>query len=134
MWAMANYATKQDVQDIVNKAVEDLAGIIIDFSNQVALKFEKVDERLDRIEARLDSIEVCLNKLEGQMGSVLRRLADQDDRLTSVENALHNLQIEVLELRKSHEATEAVFSQRLDRAEDAIQFIATKLGIKLAKV
>ena len=44
---MSDYATKQDVQEIVdkaiNKAVNSLAEIISDFATQVDERFEQVD-------------------------------------------------------------------------------------------
>lgn len=52
---MNEYATKNDVQEIVNtavnKAVTDLSEIIATFAGQVDDRFNRVEERLDKLEA-----------------------------------------------------------------------------------
>jgi hypothetical protein len=46
---MAEYATKQDVQEIVDKAVADLSEIIANFARQVDERFVRVENRLDTL-------------------------------------------------------------------------------------
>jgi uncharacterized protein involved in exopolysaccharide biosynthesis len=70
------YATKADMKQLelkLDKAVEDLAGIINRFA-------QHVDERFDIIESRLDNHALRLDKLEGQVGSLNKKY----DRLTDL--------------------------------------------------
>lgn len=59
---MAEYATKEDVQKIVNDAVSDLSDIINNFASQVDSRFSEVEKRLDRLE---DSHQKLLNTIDG---------------------------------------------------------------------
>lgn len=68
---MAEYATKEDVKEIVvevfNKAVDDLSDVISSFASQV-------DRRFNDIEAGLDKLEKSHDKLLSTIDSFLRRL------------------------------------------------------------
>lgn len=66
---MAVYATKDDVQVIVNKAVEDLSDIIQSFA-------QNVDDRFDKLETRVDKIERNLDRLTDTLDAFLKRLDD----------------------------------------------------------
>lgn len=66
---MAEYATKDDVQVIVNKAVEDLSEVIQAFA-------QRVDERFDVLEKRVDKLEVQFDRLNNTLDHFLKRLDD----------------------------------------------------------
>lgn len=69
---MAEYATKNDVQEIVNKAVEDLSDIIQSFA-------QNVDDRFNKLETRVDKIERNLDRLTDTLDHFLKRLDDIED-------------------------------------------------------
>jgi len=46
---MDAYATKKDVQEIVDKAVTDLSEIISTFAQQVDTRFNKIEEELSEL-------------------------------------------------------------------------------------
>lgn len=66
---MAEYATKDDVQQIVDKAVDELSGIINNFASAV-------DERFNKVEARLDKLEASHDRLVNTLDAFLKRLDD----------------------------------------------------------
>ena len=66
---MADYATKKDIEEIVNKAVDDLTNIIQDFATAV-------DERFTKVEARLDRLEASHERLFNTLDAFLKRLDD----------------------------------------------------------
>lgn len=59
---MSAYATKQEVQEIVDKAVTDLSEIISTFAQQVDTRFNKVEKEL--VELR-ESHQRLLNTIDG---------------------------------------------------------------------
>lgn len=66
---MANYATKDDVQEVVNKAVDDLSQVIQIFAHNV-------DDRFNRLEEKADKFERNFNKLTNTLDAFLKRLDD----------------------------------------------------------
>jgi chromosome segregation ATPase len=66
---MADYATKNEVQDIVNKAVDDLSEIIQSFA-------QNVDERFDHLEKKVDKLENQFGHLNNTLDTFLKRLDD----------------------------------------------------------
>ncbi len=66
---MADYATKQDVEEIVGKAVDDLTDVIAQFASHV-------DERFNRLEARVDKLEENFERLNNTLDAFLKRLDD----------------------------------------------------------
>ena len=66
---MAEYATKKDVQEIVNKAVDDLSEVIQSFA-------QNVDERFNKLEDRMDKVEHHLERLTNTLDAFLKRLDD----------------------------------------------------------
>jgi len=100
---MAEYATKDDVQEIVttavNKAVDDLSDIIQSFA-------QNVDDRFNKLEVRVDKIERNLDRLTDTLDHFLKRLDDIED-----DNVARDAQ--------------------LARLERWIEQIAQKTGVKL---
>jgi chromosome segregation ATPase len=66
---MTDYATKNDVQEIVDKAVDDLSEIIQSFAKDVDSKFNQLEERMDKVERNLD-------RLTNTLDAFLKRLDD----------------------------------------------------------
>ena len=70
---MADYATKDNIQEIVdkavNKAVDDLSQVIQSFAQQV-------NERFDRLEKRVDKLEQSFERLQSTLDTFLKRLDD----------------------------------------------------------
>lgn len=59
---MAEYATKQEVQEIVDRAVTDLSEIISSFAQQVDTRFNKVEQELAELR---ESHQRLLNTIDG---------------------------------------------------------------------
>lgn len=59
---MAEYATKDEVREIVREAVDDLSKIIANFASQVDERFNRIEERLEKIEKSHDRL---LNTIDG---------------------------------------------------------------------
>ena len=59
---MAEYATKDEVREIVREAVDDLSEIIANFASQVDERFNRIEERLEKIEKSHDRL---LNTIDG---------------------------------------------------------------------
>lgn len=66
---MADYATKQDVEEIVGKAVDDLTEVIAQFAS-------RVDERFNRLEERVERLEENFERLNNTLDAFLKRLDD----------------------------------------------------------
>ena len=70
---MADYATKKDVEEIVDrvvsKAVDDLTDVIAQFAS-------RVDERFSHLEARVDKLEEHFDRLNNTLDAFLKRLDD----------------------------------------------------------
>ena len=66
---MAEYATKQDVQQIVDRAVDkavtDLSEIIANFAQQVDTRFNEVEKEIAELK---DSHQRLLNTIDGFVG------------------------------------------------------------------
>jgi septal ring factor EnvC (AmiA/AmiB activator) len=83
---MADYATKIEVQEIVNKAVDDLSEIIQSFAHNVDVRFNKVEAdiaelnkkydhlitTLDTFLKRLDNIEIDNRARDAQLARLER--------------------------------------------------------------
>jgi septal ring factor EnvC (AmiA/AmiB activator) len=86
---MTAYATKQDVEDIVEKAVDkavtDLSGVIASFAQQVDERFNQNEAHLYRIDNRLADIESRLDKLEAAHQRLLNTIDTFVDRLDRYE-------------------------------------------------
>ena len=81
---MTDYATKKDVENIVEKAVEDLSEVISTFAQQV-------DERFNKVEKDIKDIKRSIDRLTNTIDGFVKRLDDQD-----IENAARDAQFEKL--------------------------------------
>lgn len=82
---MANYATKVDVQNIVNSAVDDLSNIIQSFA-------QNVDERFDALEKRVTKVEESLDRLTSTLDAFVKRLDDMETENTARDAQLARLE------------------------------------------
>jgi hypothetical protein len=71
---MSDYATKQEVQEIVDKAVTDLSEIISTFAQQVDTRFNKVEKELGELR---ESHQRLLNTIDGFIGRIDRYETEQ---------------------------------------------------------
>lgn len=78
---MAEYATKQDVQEIVDRAVDkavtDLSEIIANFAQQVDMRFNEVEKELSELK---DSHQRLLNTIDSFVGRIDRYESEQAAR------------------------------------------------------
>ncbi len=68
---MSNYATKAEVQGIVNKAVDDLTGVMTS-------SMQQVDTRFNKIESEKDEFKQSMNRLTNTIDAFLKRLDDKE--------------------------------------------------------
>ena len=71
---MSAYATKEEVQEIVDKAVTDLSEIIGNFAQQVDARFKKVEKELSELR---ESHQRLLNTIDGFVGRIDRYETEQ---------------------------------------------------------
>jgi len=71
---MSAYATKHEVQEIVDKAVTDLSEIISTFAQQVDTRFNKVEKELTELR---ESHQRLLNTIDGFIGRIDRYETEQ---------------------------------------------------------
>lgn len=72
--------TKQDtalVQGMIDKAVEDISGVIADFASHVDMRFNALEHRQDKLEAGQQRLEIGQIKLENR----IEKLEDGQARL-----------------------------------------------------
>ncbi len=96
---------KQDVQEIVDNAVSDLADIIGTFATNVDNRFEQVDKRFDQMDKRFDKLENRVGNLEGRVGSLesgqresSRKLANLEEGVKNIDNRLEAIENDVKEI------------------------------------
>ncbi len=58
------YATKQDVQEVVDRAVDQISFVIQDFAKQVDERFNKVEASLDKLTNTIDGFLKRLDDIE----------------------------------------------------------------------
>lgn len=99
---MADYVTKKDVEDIVDRAVDrvvtELSEVIAGFASDVDKRFTEVDMRLMKIERRLDAVESRLDTHEQKFDRLLNsidRIMNRIDR-NETEQAARDSQFEKL--------------------------------------
>lgn len=68
---MQSYATKEDVQEIVNKSVDDISQIVQSFA-------QNIDERFNKIEGEIAKISSSYDRLLATLDSFLKRLDDHE--------------------------------------------------------
>jgi septation ring formation regulator EzrA len=68
---MSNYATKEDVQEIVDKSIRSTVDQLSEVIDSFA---QRVDERFSRLEARVDKIEKNLERLTATLDAFMKRL------------------------------------------------------------
>lgn len=78
---MAEYATKQYVQEIVDRAVEkavtDLSEIITNFAQNVDTRFNQIEKEISELK---DSHQRLLNTIDGFVGRIDRYESEQTAR------------------------------------------------------
>jgi hypothetical protein len=82
---MADYATKNDVQKIVNKAVDDLSEIIQTFAQSVDNRFNEVEDRLDGLDEKYNELINTLDKFLKRLDAMEANNAARDAQLARLE-------------------------------------------------
>ena len=75
---MSNYATKQDVEEVVGKNVGEVLEVLRTFMQQVDMRFEHVDTQLNIIETRMDEFDKKIDRLTNTMDNFIGRLDQQE--------------------------------------------------------
>ena len=112
---MADYATKDEVQNIVekavNKAVEDLSEVIGDFARQVGDQFKAQDKKIDMLEFRMNERLIAIEqgiinlqnaheKLVGTVDKFVGRLDSMDIEDTARDSQFEKLLVWAREVSK----------------------------------
>lgn len=103
---MADYATTQEVQKIVDKAVEDLSDVIAQFATTVDARFNKVESDIAGLKADVAELHVKYDRLLNTMDAFIKRIDD-------------------------NEAENAARDSQLARLEKWVEQIAKETGVKL---
>jgi septal ring factor EnvC (AmiA/AmiB activator) len=82
---MNDYATKKDVQEIVNKAVDNLTELVTTFMHQVDQRFNKIEEEIIDLKASHDRL---LHTIDGFLGRIDRYETEQAARDSQFEKLL----------------------------------------------
>lgn len=145
---MSDYATKTDVQTIVDKAVDDLAGVIQAFAKNVDERFDAVDARFEQVDERFESIDERFDAVDARFEQVDERFESIDARFDGVDTHLDKIDDIIASLDKKYDhliTTLDAFLKRLDdieadniardaqlaRLERWIEQVAAKSGVKL---
>ena len=84
MSSSTNFATKKDVEIIVQKAVDDLSDVIAQFAFQVDTRFTSLEKSNDRMEANI-------NSLTNTIDAFVKRLDDMEIENTSRDSQYQRL-------------------------------------------
>ena len=84
MSSSTNFATKKDVEIIVQKAVDDLSDVIAQFAFQVDTRFASLEKSNDRMEANI-------NRLTNTIDAFVKRLDDMEIENTSRDSQYQRL-------------------------------------------
>lgn len=91
---MSDYATKEDVKEIVGEAVAELGGIISDLVTHVDGRFEKVDKRFDKMDKRFDAADKRFDKMDKRFDKMDKRFDAADKRTDGLANKVDSLEQE----------------------------------------
>ncbi len=83
------YATKQDVKEIVNGAVTDLATVISDI---IAGLGSHMDERFNKVEARLDDHDRKFEQIDQRFEQIDQRFMQIDQRFDAVDKRFEQME------------------------------------------
>ena len=75
-----DYATKQEVKDIVRDATEEIVGVIQGFMLQVDGRFNKMESRMDEFDTKLDKLTVTLDRFASRIENTEVEQAASDAR------------------------------------------------------
>lgn len=121
---MADYATKQDVEQIVEKAVgkavEDLSAIIGDFAAQV-------DTRFNKVEADISEMKIDISEMRSDIDEVKTDISRLDEKYDRLLNTMDSF----IKRIEDSETKNAARDAQIARLERWIEQIAQKTGIKL---
>ena len=149
---MKDYATKDDVQEIVNKAVGDLSEIITSLATnmderfqqvderfqQVDERFQQVDERFNQVDERFDRIEGKLTSLEKGQREMREWLERIDARLGGVESDIAEIYDRIVVLEKKYpKVTKTELKElenKLARIIDWAKIVSVETGVPLPKI
>lgn len=103
---MTQFATKQDVEDIVTRVVkagfQEFGVVLSDALQMISDRFDKVDERfrsiderfdgidkrLDRMDKRFDEIETVMMRMDNKLNDSLARLDDHDAKIGMIQRKI----------------------------------------------
>lgn len=139
LFCMAEYATKNDVQMIVdkavNKAVDDLSQVIQAFATNVDKRFDAVDARFEAVDRRFDRIEDRLLHLEKGQRELLERVERIEDTLLNMTSDIRDVLDRIFKLEKRFpsltEAEVRDLEKNLAKLVAWAKDISVKTGVKL---
>lgn len=92
---MPDYATKQDVQEIVttavNKAVDDLSQVIQSFAQQVDERFNKVEEDIAELNRKYDHLIETLDAFLKRLDDMETDNLDRDAQVARLERWIEQI-------------------------------------------
>ena len=131
------YATINDVENIVNKAVDELSVVISGFAQDVSDRFDANDKRFDDIDQQLKQLTVEQRSMASQLNSMQQAITDLQNRIDRVESKLKAINNDLGELYASTMAvTESIaeikrMKTELDKLWAWAEKVSKQTGIKL---
>jgi len=88
---MAEYATKADIEQIVEKAVADLSEVIASFAQQVDTRFNVIESRLDDHDDEFRKLNTKYDHLLNTIDGFLARIDKYEIELAARDNQFQKL-------------------------------------------
>ena len=155
------YATKKDVEEIVNKtvknAVTDLSNVISEFAGHVDArftavdvrfdkvdeKFKEVDARFDKVDEKFEEVDARFDKVDEKFEGVYSKFDRVDARFDALDTDIAGLRSDIRgvmnhldKIEKDLTITEderAVVSMQLTRIHSWVEKAAANIGAEFAK-
>lgn len=98
---MTNYATKDDVREIVGEAMDHMAGVIQDFAEAVDKRFDNVDKRFDNVESDIRDIKSDIRDIRREMTMINERLDRLEGEIKAIHEDLKELYVEAKTIKQA---------------------------------
>jgi chromosome segregation ATPase len=131
---MSAYATKQDVEEIVGKAVDkavtDLSEIISTFAQQVDIRFNKLEAQVDAIDTRLENVEIKVVSLGDRLVRVEEKITEQDQKFDRLLNTIDGFVGRI----DRYETEQLIRDNQFNRLLEWARKVSEKTGIPLENI
>jgi hypothetical protein len=114
--------TKKDLEEIMDKKIDDLATKVI------LPSFEAMDKRMNSLDKRMISLDTKIDQVKSDLQDDIREFKDQV--LTREDETIGELKI-IREELLMHTASYQQLNERVGYLETVVKVLAEKIGIRL---